>query len=194
MLNRDDYEFLSNYIEKPTLKKVLMDAYKFEQDALTGIKVREASFLKAKISSDTGFWEMELTVDHGKVFYKFFDKQMTVIEISTQPTKEYLKDNGNYTEEEIEEILSTDLKRTYHVDLMDADSKNALKKNVADDFVLKNIRFDEKYNASNQIILNIKMWRKYFMSYIKDFSFLWESTNYKSASDLCLNMKKMSLI
>lgn len=194
MLNREDYEFLSNYVKKPTLKKVLMDAYKFEQDALAGIKVREASLLRAKISTETGFWEMELVVDHGKVFYKFFDKQMTILEMSTQPTEDYLKDKDKYTEDEIEEILSTDLKRSYHIDLMDTDSKNALKKNVADDFVLKNIRFDEKYNAANQVILNIQIWRKYFMSYIKDFSFLWESTCYKSASDLCLNMKKMSLI
>lgn len=194
MTNSDKTSLLSIYATKPLVKKALLEAYEIEQKMLKGIEVREASILKAKINTESGFWEMELNVDHGKVFYKFSDSNMTLLEMTTVPDKEYLKNKDIYSDEEIEHFLNTDLSNTYHVDLLDIDSIKDLKVNVQDDFVLKNTRFDEKYNAANQIILNFKIWRKYFMNYTKNFGFLWEDTDFKSASDLCFNMKKLSLL
>lgn len=194
MTNSDKTSLLSIYATKPLVKKALLEAYEIEQKMLKGIEVREASILKAKINTESGFWEMELNVDHGKVFYKFSDSKMTLLEMTTVPDKEYLKNKDIYSDEEIEHFLNTDLSNTYHVDLLDIDSVKDLKISVQDDFVLKNTRFDEKYNAANQIILNFKIWRKYFMNYTRNFGFLWEDTDFKSASDLCFNMKKLSLL
>jgi hypothetical protein len=194
MTNSDKTSLLSIYATKPLVKKALLEAYEIEQKMLKGIEVREASILKAKINTESGFWEMELNVDHGKVFYKFSDSNMTLLEMTTVPNKEYLKNKDIYSDEEIEHFLNTDLSNTYHVDLLDIDSVKDLKISVQDDFVLKNTRFDEKYNAANQIILNFKIWRKYFMNYTRNFGFLWEDTDFKSASDLCFNMKKLSLL
>ncbi|MBU6196738.1 MAG: hypothetical protein KGO93_04120 [Cyanobacteria bacterium REEB446] len=194
MTNFDKVSLLNIYATKPLVKKALLEAYEIEQKMLKGIEVREASILKAKINTESGFWEMELNVDHGKVFYKFLDLEMTLLEMITVPSKEYLKNKDLYSAEEAEHFLNTDLCNTYYVDLKDIDSVKDLKVNVQDDFVLKNTRFDEKYNAANQIILNFKIWRKYFMNYTNNFGFLWEDTDFKSASDLCFNMKKLSLL
>ena len=165
MTNFDKVSLLNIYATKPLVKKALLEAYEIEQKMLKGIEVREASILKAKINTESGFWEMELNVDHGKVFYKWFDSKMTLLEMTTVPSKECLKNKDIYSDEEIEHFLNTDLSNTYHVDLQDIDSIKDLKVSVQDDFVLKNTRFDEKYNAANQIILNFKIWRKYFMNY-----------------------------
>ncbi|MFM7458821.1 MAG: hypothetical protein ACKO3R_09230 [bacterium] len=194
MTNSDKTSLLSIYATKPLVKKALLEAYEIEQKMLQGIEVREGSILKAKINTETGFWEMELNVDHGKVFYKFSDLKMTLLEMTTIPDKKYLKNKDIYSNEEIELLLNTDLSRAYYVDLLDISSVKDLKANVQDDFVLKNTRFDEKYNAANQIILNFKIWRKYFMNYTNNFSFLWEGSDFKSASDLCFEMKKLSLL
>lgn len=144
--------------------------------------------MNTKISEETGLWELRLTAPRGEILYETLDDYATQIRITSIPDISFIEIEDS--SEELSDALLLEAQRsftrTFDLDLSDVRSVRKCKDFFKGDFVLEGIRLNNPTldTADRMIIWHIRAFRKVFLRYLKDFSFIWEKAGFKTAKSL----------
>jgi hypothetical protein len=189
-------KLLEIYSQKTSILDVLKCAVAQEKHYRKGAFLNsDTVHISAKCDTNTGYWEVCISVDHGNVYYTCQDVNANNISILSVPSDKYIKDRESLTEAEINHI-QIQASTAIEIDLKDVRTLRKAKDLFKTDYVLKNIPLYhlDHDNAARFLIWHIKAYKKIFMDYIKTYSFLWERTSFKSALGLAQALLDRGLV
>lgn len=193
-LNMD--KLLNLYSKDEAVCKVLRKAEELENYLADGVPLVEDTLnLYAATNHETGLWEVCLEADHGRVIYTTHDIEGYEITITSLPNDTYINNKESLTLKEILAIQKSNSK-TIDINLRDMNSLREAKDFLEDDYVLRNIQLNNPTmdKAARLVIWHIRAYRKVFLDYYRQFSFLWANTPYNNARSLAAAMRKEGLL
>lgn len=189
-------KLLTSFAQDDTVRKMILDAEKLENYLANGIPLINGRVdLYAASNDETGFWEVCLEAEHGKVLYSALDQEGYKVCITTLPNDVYIPNKENLAIHEIIAIQKANSK-SIDLDLKDMASLRKAKEFLKDDYVLRNIQLNNPTldDAARLVIWHIRAYRKEFLDYHRDFNFLWEPTPYKNARSLAQALRVRNLV
>jgi len=187
---------LETFAKSESITECLLAAEDQENHFIEGVKLNDdVVTLRPFIDDETGLWMVHLEVDHGTVVYKVLDEEANKINITTVPNISYIKDSDGLNESDILAVQNK-YSSSVDIDLKDIKTLKNAKEILAEDYVLKHIPLANPTGdcAARLVIWHIRAYRKVFMKYHNDFSFLWKQSGYKNARQLAGAMRDRDLL
>lgn len=184
--------YLETIRKIPNLLPTVEKAYSFEEKFKAGFEPASNLHLYGELNSETGLWEIFFEFELGRVYFLAHDTDLNSITIISTPSKlqiEQLKTKSlEINKQELKgscEDLQKSLIVSSHVNLKEIKSLKKAKAKFAQDVVLSCLNFSDSHRMGHEMLVSfIKDYRKMFNAYYKTYSFLWEDSPYKNATDL----------
>ncbi len=169
--------------------KLVREAEAVEREFAVGrfLDTEQKVLLKAFLNDESGLWTLILELEHGKAFYYAEDEELTRITIKTVPSLQFIQQNSSILSTEVRD-LRDQLSNEISIDLKNIESLKIAKQKLKKDFVLNNLSLladdGTTSSAAELVVVHLRLHRKPYRDYVRNYGFLWLELGFKNASSL----------